>query len=215
MYAVYSGVCVCGKHHHHATKQSIQATIRPFHAKARAKWGVHAQTVRAIDLSYVIWNDFCVIISLVLSDPDKAWNECVCVCLCVSSGMMCVPLYLTSVTQRRLFNMLSQWEGYTPVCVWVCTHYCVWVTGSVFSVKTCFFLCGFSFFFFSFFFLRIIFTYQFRIKSGEEPRRAEECWVMFWICDTYITTEREREREREKERERERESCCYIEWMIW
>lgn len=74
-------LCVGGSHHHHAMKQSILATISPFHAKARAKWSSHAQTVGAIDLSYVIWNDFCVIISLVLCDPDRAWNEWVCVCL--------------------------------------------------------------------------------------------------------------------------------------
>lgn len=88
-------VCVCGTHHHHhAIKQSILTTISPFHAKARAKWSFHAQTVKAIDLSYVIWNDFCVIISLVLCDPDRAWNEWVCVCVLRDD----VPLFISDLS---------------------------------------------------------------------------------------------------------------------
>lgn len=150
MYTVVQGVCgwVCvwerecvgpcaggsHQHHHHAMKQSFPATIRPFHAKAKAKWSFHAQTVRAIDLSYVIWNDLCVIISLVLSDPDSMkW-----VSLCVLGDDL--PLFISDLSYTtQVIQYVSQWEGYTLECV-LCLCDCV-----------NFLLCRFIFSFFFFF----------------------------------------------------------------
>lgn len=59
--------CVCKterdththQHHHDAIKQSIRATISPFHGLAEDRPSVRAQTVKAIDHRYIIRNDLC------------------------------------------------------------------------------------------------------------------------------------------------------------
>lgn len=78
------------------------------------------ETVRAIDLNYVIWNDFCVIISLALCDPDRVWM-CVCVCVLGDDASLFIsdPSYATQVIQHA-----GPREGYTleSVDVYVCVH---------------------------------------------------------------------------------------------
>lgn len=71
-----------------------------------------------------------------LTHMQHEMSQSLSVCACVSSGTICLFLYLTSVMQPRLFNMWSQWGGFCPG-VLLCVRAWVTVCANCVNIFSC------------------------------------------------------------------------------